>query len=447
MNTPQEVRTIIKRTFIIQGVILSIIVITFVFHVIEVNKYNNLERYDTVDTVSMEVTTDIHPRGLLTDSWEKNDAFEGVVINGKIYEAVITNNSKSLLVDWKLRINIRENCYLNNAWNGTVEVHQFVNGVEKTQVVDLRNYDIDDIKLDYYLAGQDLLIPLTSGDYIVYLPYEGADSGEVPLKSNEEVSGEARIGLIFYSLSGDIDLTDFVMTYHINKSYFSGTVGIVYLVLLPAWIIVTLVLIVISFLVLYFAGRVNNQGHIIDDMYNLCATLADEKDYYHKGHSKRVAKYSSKIAEAMGMDKQDCELVYCTALLHNIGNYGVPERVLGKRQKLSAEDEKVVQLHTIKGAKLLENMKSLPQSAPAALYHHERYDGSGYPMGKKEDEIPLIARIIAVADNYDDMCHERDYRKKYTVDEIKKFFKEKSGSWFDPLIVKVFLEIIDNIEE
>ncbi|SOC01391.1 HD-GYP domain-containing protein [Pseudobutyrivibrio ruminis] len=447
MGSPENIKTLIKRTFIVLGIAFAIIIISFVFHVIQINKFNQQERYYTSDTVSMDVTADIHPRGMLTDSWEKNDAFEDMIINGKIYEAVITNNSKCLLSDWQLRVNIKESCWINNAWNGTVEIHQFVDGQEKSQTIDLRDYNIGDISLDYQLAGQDLLIPLNSGDYIIYWPYTGNDSGEVPLKSTNEYSGQAYIGLILYSISGDNDLSDYVMTYHLNQSYFSGTFGTLFLIIIPAWILIMLVFAVIAWIVIGFESTMYYQSQIIDDMFSICSKLADEKDYYHKDHSNRVAKYAKKIAEAMGMDKQDCNVVYYGALLHNIGNYAVPERILGKSSKLTEEDEKIIQVHTMKGAKLVEDVKSMPQASSATLYHHERFDGTGYPTGKKGEEIPLIARIISVADAYDDISRDREYRKKYTLDEMKTFFKEKSGTWYDPFIIDVFLKIIDSIEE
>ena len=447
MWTLQAVRTIIRRVFLVLGASFAIIIISFIFHILQVNKYNNLERYDTPETVSMDVTADIHPRGLLTDSWEKNDAFENTIINGKIYETTITNNSKSLLVDWKLRVNIKESCWINNAWTGLMEIHQFVGGEEKVQTLDLRNYSAEDITLDYVMGGQDLLIPLNSGDYFIYHPYEGADSGEVPIKSSKDFAGQTNIGFILYSLSGENDLSDFVMTYHIHKSYFAGPIGMTFMVLIPLWLMLMLILGIIAWIVLYFESTLFYQSQIITDMFGLCSTLADEKDYYHNGHSIRVANFSRKIAETMGMDKQDCDIVYYGALLHNIGNYAVPERILGKTTPLTPEDEKVVQMHTIKGSKLTENMKSMPQAALATLYHHERYDGSGYPTGKKGEEIPLIARIIAVADNYDDMIHERAYRGRYTPDEIKQFYKDNSGTWFDPLVVDVFVDMVDSMEE
>ena len=447
MGTLQKSKNLINRIFIILSISFVIIIISFVFHIIQTNKFNQQDRFETQDTVSMDVTADIHPRGMLTDSWEKNDAFEDTVINGKIYEATITNNSKCLLTDWKLKVNVKESCWLNNAWNGTMEVHQFVDGEEKIQTLDLRDYDSNDITIDYMLAGQDLLIPLNSGDYFIYLPYEGTDSGEVPIKSTSELSGQANIGFIIYSIDGENDLTNYVMTYHLNKSYFAGPIGITFMILIPAWILLMLVFTVIAWIVIKFESTMHYQSQIIDDMFSICSILADEKDYYHKDHSPIIANYARKIAEAMGMDKQDCNIVYYGALLHNIGNYAVPERILGKSTKHTDDEEKIIQSHTIKGAKLMEQIGSMPHAALAVMYHHEKYDGTGYPAGKKGEDIPLIARIIAVADAYDDISNDREYRKKYTLEEQKAFFKENAGTWFDPFIVEVFLKIIDTIEE
>ncbi len=446
MNTLVQMQGLVKKIFAVLATILVIIILAFLFHVIQVNKFNNLERKITADSVTMEVTTDIHPRGLVTDSWEKNDAFPDKVIYAKIYEATVTNNSKCLLKDWKLRVNVNEDCYLNNAWNGVVEVHQFTDK-ERTQVVDLRNYSTDDIILNYYLAGQDLLIPLRKGDYFIYYPDSSASSSEVPLKSTQDYSGQADIGIILYSLSGDVDLSDYEMSYYIHKSYFAGVPGIIYLFLLPAWMLLMLVGGLIAWIVLGFEGQLLVKNQMLDDTFNLCAIVADAKDYYHREHSKNVAKYSKIIAENMGMDKSDCEEIYYAALLHNIGNYSVPEKILGKATKLTEDEKKVVQMHTVKGAYILETLNSFPHAADAAMFHHEKYDGSGYPVGKKGTDIPLIARIIAVADAYDNMNREKVYRKKFTKEEIIEEFKANSGKQFDPVIVDVFLSIINDIEE
>ncbi len=447
MNKLLTIKSFINKLLLVLVVVFIVIVTAFVVHVFQVNRYNAEEKMITGYSASTEVTADMHPRGLLTDSWEKNDAFPNKIINAKIYEATIINNSQSLLTKWRMKINIKESCYINNAWNGNVEIHQNNNGEEIVQTLNLRNYNIDDIKLSYYMAGQDLLIPLENGDYIVYYPDDSNNSSEMPLKSSRDFSGETNIGVIMYSLSGDVDLTDYEVYYYLKKSFFSGAVGVFFAIMLPFWSFLLVLCWIISTIVLKFEGRIYLQGKMIDEVFELCATVADSKDYYHKDHSMRVAKYSRMIAEHMGMDKSDCDTVYYACLLHNVGNYAVPDRILGKSNELSEEEHKIVQNHTVKGAQLLEGIESVPYVAEAAKFHHERYDGTGYPMGKKGDEIPLIARIIAVADAYDEMTIDRDYRKKLDKEEIVQEFIKNKGTQFDPIIVNEFLEILDGLED
>ncbi len=446
MNKVNRVKTIIKRLFAFSVIVLVLILISFIIHVYNVNKYNDDMRTVNGDSVSMEVTCDIHPRGLLTDSWEKNDAFPNTIINGKIYEAVVTNNSLSLMTDWSLRIDIKEDCYINNAWNGKMEIHQMHGDKDSYQLIDLRNYNIDDIRLNYHLAGQDILFSLRNGDYIIYYPDDSVGSGELPIKSSTEYSGEAKIGFILYSLSGDVDLSDYELTYKLNKSYFNDDHGRVFLVIIPLWIGIMVVGLLIAWIIIRFESTVLVQTEVIEDLFALCGNISDGQDYYHKNHSPRVAEYSKAIAERMGMDSQDCMIVYCGALLHNIGNYYMPDKILSKTTELTEDEKKIYINHTVKGSQLLESVKSMPMAAVAAMYHHENYDGTGYPTGKKGDDIPLIARIIAVAVAYDDMNHDRVYRKKYTREEIIKEFKDNAGKKYDPFIVDVLISFINELE-
>ena len=122
------------------------------------------------------------------------------------------------------------------------------------------------------------------------------------------------------------------------------------------------------------------------------------------------------------MEKSDCDIVYNAARLHNIGNVFVSEQILRKSGKLTREEYAEVKKHTTRGAELLKDITNIPHVEEAALYHHERFDGTGYPYGKKENEIPLIARIIAVADAYDAMSSERPYRSKLMRDQIREEF-------------------------
>ena len=224
------IRNIINRFLIGITAVFVLILILFVSHVIRINRDNERDRAVTDESTVTEVTADIHKRGLATDAWEKNDAFENTILKARIYEVTVTNNSKSLMTDWKLRINIKDDCYINNAWCGKVEIHQVGGKGEKKQTLDLRNYDASEITLDHMIAGQDLLIPLKRGDYLVYYPDGSPLAGEMPINSTDEFSGQVNVGLIMYALTDEIDMSDYEFDYHIHRSYFSGTAGRAYIV-------------------------------------------------------------------------------------------------------------------------------------------------------------------------------------------------------------------------
>jgi HD-GYP domain-containing protein (c-di-GMP phosphodiesterase class II) len=134
--------------------------------------------------------------------------------------------------------------------------------------------------------------------------------------------------------------------------------------------------------------------------------------------------------------------VYNAALLHNVGNVFVDEQILRKTTKLTSTEFAEVKKHTTHGAEMLKEIESIPMAFEAALFHHERYDGKGYPNGKKEDEIPLIARIVAVADAYDAMNNDRPYRNKLMREQIREELINNRGQQFDPEIVTAFLDIM-----
>lgn len=441
------IRNIINRLMIGLAAVFILLLIFFVTHIVRVNRYNNEDRRITDESTVTEVTVDIHKRALATDAWEKNDAFENVILKARIYEAVIVNNSKSVMPDWKLRINIKEDCYINNAWCGNVEIHQLNVKGEKEQTLDLRNTDASDVTLDHIVAGQDLLIPLKRGDYLIYHPNTTQAEAEIPVNSTDEFSGQVNIGFIFYGLTDEIDFSDYVFDYHIHKSYFSGTTGRIYMVLIPCWAALLILFGAVSWLILWFEGRLFRQDELVNESMALCANMADSKDYAYTGHSERVAKYSRMIAEQMGMDKKDCDNVYYAALLHNAGYNMLPPDLLRKTTKLSGDEFKLMQTHTVRGAELVKGMRAVPHAEDAARYHHERYDGKGYPEGKKGNDIPLVARIISVADAFDSMNHDRSYRKKYTREHIREELISNNGTQFDPLVVSIFLEVLEDIED
>lgn len=172
------------------------------------------------------------------------------------------------------------------------------------------------------------------------------------------------------------------------------------------------------------------------------AGTIDAKDKYTNGHSIRVARYSRELAKRMGMSPQEQEHIYYVALLHDIGKIGVPDHILNKPGKLDPEEREVIQTHPKIGADILKNFTALKGIAEGAKYHHERFEGGGYCEGIAGEEIPLVARIIGVADTYDAMSSERCYRKPLSNDYIRSELEGGKGTQFDPNIVPHMLEMI-----
>jgi len=183
------------------------------------------------------------------------------------------------------------------------------------------------------------------------------------------------------------------------------------------------------------------------DTIRALAAAIDAKDPYTKGHSERVAKMALALAQELNLPEREIEKIEYTALLHDIGKIGVDERILGKDDGLTSEEYNKIKEHTITGAKIIEPVDFLKDSYEAIYHHHERYDGDGYPIGIKEKDIPLSARIIAVADAYDAMGSDRPYRKKLSQDKIMKELTEQSGKQFDPEIVKAIISVLSRERE
>lgn len=180
----------------------------------------------------------------------------------------------------------------------------------------------------------------------------------------------------------------------------------------------------------------------VEVMEALAHTI-DAKDEYTRGHSVRVAKYSKMIAEKLGMSQEDCENVYYMALLHDIGKIGVPNSIINSPSKLTDEEYAIIKKHPVTGYDILAEIKSRPDLSTGARWHHDRYDGKGYPDGKAKDEIPFFARIIAVADSYDAMTSNRSYRKYMPQDAVRSEIEKNIGTQFDPDAARCMLSIID----
>lgn len=172
------------------------------------------------------------------------------------------------------------------------------------------------------------------------------------------------------------------------------------------------------------------------------ANTIDARDGYTKGHSSRVADYTALLAYKLGMSKKEIEDIHSIALLHDIGKIGIPDNILNKTGKLTDEEYQIMKNHTVIGGNILKDMSMLPDIDLGAKYHHERYDGKGYPDGLKGKEIPYIARIISVADAFDAMTSDRIYRKHLDSVIVVKEIEKGAGTQFDPEIAEAMLDLI-----
>ena len=173
------------------------------------------------------------------------------------------------------------------------------------------------------------------------------------------------------------------------------------------------------------------------------AAAIDAKDSYTNGHSVRVAEYSTEIARRADYSEQELQKIYITGLLHDVGKIGIPDAIINKNGKLTDEEYAIIKTHPEKGAAILQNIEKIPELSIGARWHHERFDGHGYPEGLSGENIPEQARIIAVADAYDAMSSNRSYRRKLTQEYIRAEMEKGKGTQFDPHFADIMIQMID----
>ncbi len=198
------------------------------------------------------------------------------------------------------------------------------------------------------------------------------------------------------------------------------------------------------------AKELKEANRYIENLYIETITALIEaieaKDSYTRGHSENVAKYALAIGKKMGLTGSEIEELQIAALLHDIGKIGIREEILNKPTKLNDREYRHIKQHPSIAYQIIGRIPGMEQVAKIVLHHHERYDGQGYPKGLKGDEIPLIARILAVADTFDAMSSNRSYRNALPLNVIKQELLRNSGIQFDPQVLGVFIEIFDSLD-
>ncbi|MDH4223728.1 MAG: response regulator [candidate division Zixibacteria bacterium] len=176
------------------------------------------------------------------------------------------------------------------------------------------------------------------------------------------------------------------------------------------------------------------------DVLTALANAVEARDIYTRGHTERVWYMAEIIARELGWTRENIWEVKVGGILHDIGKIGVPDNILNKPGILTQEEFEVMKTHPTQGARILEGITFLVPSLPYILYHHERFDGSGYPFGLKKDKIPIQGRLLAVVDTFDAICSDRPYRKKRGMRDALKELQDCSQSQFDPEITLIFLK-------
>lgn len=440
-----------KRNTIIFSAIFIFVLLIFALSVIKTNSYNRMKHISHFSGEALfgegsveekAVSVKAVPR---SSTWTKffdlnHETSNKHNFQAYTYDFIITNNTKDEISDFSFKWTFDQQVFLLSAWNGAVEIHQNTDNGEHTSTIpDLREFNAKDYELDTAVFDGEVLIDMKPGDYLVYIPSSNMNAIEVPIEPHEATTP----GIILYVAIGkDISDTTLELEYTFHRLLKSEPLFWVSTVGLAFWLISLIIFAITSVQIRKYNERHERDNEIIKESIETFTGFIDAKDPYTNGHSNRVAKYTKLIAQEMGYEGEELDRIYYIALLHDCGKIGVPDNILGKPGRLTDEEFKIIKSHTVRGGDILSSFKSLTNAGEGALYHHERYDGKGYPEGRAAADIPLIARMICVADSFDAMNSNRVYRKKLSKEDIFREIEQNKGLQFDPEIADIFLRLI-----
>ncbi|MBQ4427068.1 MAG: HD-GYP domain-containing protein [Oscillospiraceae bacterium] len=440
-----------KREIIAFAVILLAIISMLAASFIKTNAYNSVRHFDEVRGAELFSPEESDKKGVTivavprSSTWTKvfdleNEGLTEHNYQAYTYDFTISNDTPDEVNEFIFTLTFSREVYLMSAWNGALEIHQKTGDGEIVDTVpDLREYNPEAHKLRYVTVDGESLIQMNAGDYLVYMPSSTMNALEVPIEPQEATTP----GIILYVAIGESIKDSYLsLEYTFNRLITSEPLFWISIGLLALWFMTLVILLIINASIAKFQERHERDNEIINESIETFTGFIDAKDPYTNGHSKRVAIYTKRLAKEFGYEGEELDRVYYIALLHDCGKIGVPDSILTKPGKLTDEEYEILKSHSARGAEILSSFKSLKDVEAGAHYHHERYDGKGYPDGLKGEEIPFIARMICVADSFDAMNSNRVYRKKLPREKIISELEENKGKQFDPEVADVMLRLI-----
>lgn len=433
---------------------LLLVVAVFAGSVIKTDNYNKTRHYASFEGSEIFLQEDAQASELgdlsvsitqRSSTWTKVFDLDNENLTEHNYEAhtydfAFTNNTDDEVSDFLFKLNFKQGVFLSSAWNGALEIHQMTDNGEIVETIpDLRDYNANDYNLNFFTVDGENFVIMNPGDFMVYYPSSNLNALEVPIKANE---GTVPGFIMYVPIGENIDDSTLDLEYTLHRQLTNEPLFWASLAGMVAWLLAVLVFAVTEAQIKKYRVRHERDNIIINESIETFTGFIDAKDSYTNGHSKRVATYTKLIAEKMGYEGDELDRIYYVALLHDCGKIGVPDSILRKPGRLTDEEFEIIKSHTVHGGEILSHFKSLENAGEGALYHHERYDGKGYPEGKAGEDIPLIARMICVADSFDAMNTNRVYRNKLTKEHIIEELESNKGRQFDPRIADIMLKLI-----
>ena len=337
------------------------------------------------DGLSIDIAT--------TKSW-KDATFHENEPYGNQYDVTVHNDTEYDFISWRAHLIFSDGIVMDSAWNG--------------------DFDVDNNILNFVA---------TSPVDVIVAENDQPFGAVIYTKWGTEITG------CIISGYWDIDMVD--------TGWFWTLIELTFLVIIGAAFRIYNI-----FRQRYYNERISHDADIIEQSLKTLTQFIDAKDAYTKDHSVRVADYAREIGRRIGMTEEETKDLYYITLLHDCGKIAVPDEILKKEGALTPQEFAIVKTHTTKGNELLKKFTALPGIGDGAHYHHERYDGYGYPSGLEGEDIPLYARIICVADAYDAMSSNRCYRKALDEERILSELELNSGKQFDPKFVPIMVQMI-----